>query len=323
MRKEDLMPGARKVMECGGVKEGENVLIVVDTIQPVSIREALYDAAKEYKATANILIMDPVPPAGNLPYVVNEAMKAADYIVAPTSKSIFHSVGMHEAHIPPYNRRGVALSECTEDMLANGGILADFASIRPNVYRVGEYFQKGKRLVLTTPGGTHLEANIEGRDAYNNTGMADKPGMLEGLPTIEVYIAPLETEANGTIVVDASCSGGIGVIEEPIVITIKDGKAVSFEGGQQARDLEKIFSRLNDPNAFQLAEIAVGMNPNARITGCINEDEGKYGTCHCAIGSNAGFGGINEVPVHIDMVQWKPTLEIDGEVIFRDGVLLV
>ena len=267
--------------------------------------------------------MEPVPPAGDLPHVVNEAMKAADYIIAPTSKSIFHSVGMHVAHTPPYNARGVALSECTEDMLANGGILADFAAVRPDVYRVGEYFQKGKKIVLTTPGGTHLEANIEGRDAYNNTGMADQPGMLEGLPTIEVYIAPLEAEANGVLVIDASCSGGIGVIEEPIVITIRDGKAVSFEGGKQAGDLEKIFSRLNDPKAFQLAEIAVGMNPNARITGCINEDEGKYGTCHCAIGSNAGFGGINEVPVHIDMVQWKPTLEIDGEVIFKDGVLVV
>ena len=317
-----LLDGARKVMDCGGVKEGERVVIVTDTSEPPEIGLAMIQAANEFGATPVVMTMNPVSPGGDLPFVIDEALKIADYIITPTTTSIYHSKGMHVAHEEPYNARAVALSECTMDMLMAGGITADFRGIRPTVLELGEVFTKGKTIKFTTPAGTCLEASIEGREGYSNTGMADKPGMLEGLPTIEVFIAPLEETINGTIVCDASCSGGVGIIEEPITLTIENGKAVKFEGGEQAKKLSQIVANVGSPNAYQIAEMAMGLNPESRITGYINEDEGKYGTCHCAIGSNAGFGGLNDVPLHIDMVQYDPTIEIDGVCIMKDGKLV-
>lgn len=320
---EDLLNGARKVMECGDVKQGERVVIVTDTCEPPEIGLAMIEAANEFGATSVLLTMNPVSPGGDLPFVIDEALKNADYIITPTTTSIYHSHGMHVAHEEPYNARAVALSECTMDMVMAGGITADFKKIRPVVHEIGEVFTKGKKIKFTTPAGTCLEASIEGRDGYCNTGIADMPGMLEGMPTIEVFIAPVEESVNGVIVCDASCSGGIGVIKEPIILTIENGIATKIEGGEQARKLSEIVEAVGMPNAYQIAEMAIGLNPKSRITGFINEDEGKYGTCHCAIGSNAGFGGLNDVPLHIDMVQYNPTVLIDDIVVEKDGELII
>ena len=321
--KKEMLEGARKVMECGSVKAGEKVLIVSDVEQSPYVGLALMSAASEFGAEPVLITMNTVSPGGDLPDMVNEAMKTANYIVAPTTTSIYHSHGMHVAHTKPYCARGVTLSECTEDMLMAGGITADFKSIRPQVLKIGKIFENGKKIKFQTPAGTCLEASIEGRKSYCNTGMADEPGMLEGLPTIEVFIAPVEESVNGVIVCDASCSGGIGIIDEPIKITVEKGKAVRFEGGSQAKRLENIVKSVGSDKAYQIAEMAIGLNPNSRITGYINEDEGKYGTCHCAIGSNSGFGGLNDVTLHIDMVQYDPTVIIDGIVIERDGKIII
>jgi leucyl aminopeptidase (aminopeptidase T) len=72
-----------------------------------------------------------------------------------------------------------------------------------------------------------------------------------------------------------------------------------------------------------IAELGVGTNEKARLTGEILEDEKILGTCHIAFGASAGIGGTVQVPVHLDCVVMKPTLELDGEAIVRDGELLI
>lgn len=100
------------------------------------------------------------------------------------------------------------------------------------------------------------------------------------------------------------------VISEPIILEVEKGSVVSIEGGDQARKLQDFLSEVNDPNAYQVAEIAVGMNPECRVTGNIIEDEGAYGTCHIALGNNnSSFGGLVDVPVHIDLLEWKPVIQ--------------
>ena len=40
-----------------------------------------------------------------------------------------------------------------------------------------------------------------------------------------------------------------------------------------------------------------------------------------AIGDNMSMGGTVSVPSHLDGIMMKPTLEVDGKVIMKDGVL--
>lgn len=315
---------ARKLLvECSGLKAGEKVLILTDDGFEQIVCEKLYACAKELGAEPVIIRMPTVTPGGELNPMINAALLEADLIIGATSTSTYHSKGIHEACTAPNHGRLQALSEWKADTLENGGMEADFVAIAPRTLRVCEKMTQGKHLVMTTPGGTHIEADITDRYGADNTGLALEPCVHMGLPTIESFIAPVEDSVNGHITVDASCSGGIGIIKDPIEIEVENGRVVSITGGEEAAKLRRLLESTGTDKSYQLAEIAVGMNPFCRITGNINEDEGKYGTCHCALGNNTAFGGINYAPVHIDMVQWTPTLLIDGEAIFKDGECMI
>jgi len=68
-----------------------------------------------------------------------------------------------------------------------------------------------------------------------------------------------------------------------------------------------------------IAELGIGTNPRARVTGHILEDEKAIGTAHLAFGTSASFGGVNVAGVHIDGLLRKPTIDLDGTSLMRDG----
>lgn len=47
-----------------------------------------------------------------------------------------------------------------------------------------------------------------------------------------------------------------------------------------------------------LAELGIGLNPCARLTGVIMEDETVRGTAHFCFGDNSRFGGANRSGFH-------------------------
>ena len=55
------------------------------------------------------------------------------------------------------------------------------------------------------------------------------------MPAGEVFVAPLEGTANGTVIVDGSIAN-IGILEEPITITVKDGFADEIIGEAEANN---------------------------------------------------------------------------------------
>lgn len=321
--KDKMMTGARKIMTaCMNVQKNERVLIITDPATSFSVSETLFAAALECGALPLILYIEMPDKPGDDPNVIaQEAMRNVDVILTPTSKTLFHCPSV-KAALATGARLG-ALSEGDEELLVRGAIEADFKALKPRLDVIDKKFTDGKSIHFTTPGGTNLTANIAGRKAFSNNCIIHQKGDAQGVPDLEVYIAPVEGSANGQIVIDASCST-IGLIkDQPIVITVEKGIAVKIEGGVEAEKLRKTLAASESPNVYNLAEMAVGMNPCGRLRGRIIEDESIYGTCHCALGTNANFGGTVKAPVHIDMVQWKPTIEIDGEMIFQNGAMIV
>jgi leucyl aminopeptidase (aminopeptidase T) len=77
-----------------------------------------------------------------------------------------------------------------------------------------------------------------------------------------------------------------------------------------------------DPGT-NVAELGIGTNEKAKLTGNILEDEKILGTAHVAFGASAAIGGEVQVPVHLDVVVLKPTVALDGEPLVRDGELLI
>jgi leucyl aminopeptidase (aminopeptidase T) len=72
-----------------------------------------------------------------------------------------------------------------------------------------------------------------------------------------------------------------------------------------------------------VAELGIGTNEKAILSGNLIEDEKILGTAHVAFGANAAIGGTVQVPIHIDCVVMKPSVTVDGEPLIRAGDLLV
>ena len=72
-----------------------------------------------------------------------------------------------------------------------------------------------------------------------------------------------------------------------------------------------------------VAEFGIGTNDAAHISGYALEDEKVLGTTHVALGNNVSFGGSNDVPIHLDAVVYKSTVEIDGKLILDRGKLAI
>jgi leucyl aminopeptidase (aminopeptidase T) len=143
------------------------------------------------------------------------------------------------------------------------------------------------------------------------------------MPDGEVGIAPLEGSAQGTVVWDASVHS-LGLLREPVRLTVEDGWVVRVDGGEQARELEEHLASLDDPNVYYCpAEIAIGINEAVRITGTMREDKKALGTVHIAVGTNVDIGGTITARTHIDGLLRRPSLWIDDRRVLDGGRLLV
>ena len=141
-------------------------------------------------------------------------------------------------------------------------------------------------------------------------------------PTIEANVSPLEGTANGVIVADASIPYiGIGVLEEPVVCHVRDGRITSIEGGRQAQMLKDDLASKADPNVYNIAEMGMGLNPKCHFCGFMLEDEGVEGSVHIGIGTSITLGGTVKAACHYDLIMTGATVVADGRVLLQDGVV--
>jgi leucyl aminopeptidase (aminopeptidase T) len=301
--------------ECLNVQPGETVLVVDDHVDG-TIGRALFGVAREMGAEAMRLEMLPRSRNGEEPPApVAAAMRAARVVVAPTSRSLTHTRARREAC--EAGARVATLPGVTETMLVRT-MSADYQAVRRRSDHVAEVLSRGQRAYLINDLGTELTLSLAGRDGIPDTGHLETPGAYGNLPAGEGFIAPVEGTAEGVLVVDA-CIAGIGVLNDPLSLEIHAGRVTEIRGGEEARRLEEMFDPVG-PDARVLCELGVGTNEKAIITGVVLEDEKVLGTVHIAFGNNLHFGGINDVPFHIDGVITTPTLTVDDTVLIERGV---
>ena len=100
---------------------------------------------------------------------------------------------------------------------------------------------------------------------------------------------------------------------------VEKGRAAAAENGVGEWLLETLDA--GGESGRSIAELGIGTNPAAILTGNVLEDEKVVGTIHLAFGASAGLGGVNTAGVHIDGVIRRPTVELDGERVVDDGEL--
>jgi leucyl aminopeptidase (aminopeptidase T) len=316
-----MMKGARTVIDlCANAKKGEKVLVVTDP-ERASIAKVLMAALYERSIDAVMCVMPPNEFDGQEPpKIVAGALLEADVVLMPVSRSISHSTAVKAAL--KNGARIIALSAFEEEQMYTGGILADFAKEKIVCDRFSDYFDKGNIVTITTPAGTNYTASIAGRPGNSHSGIVTKPGAYTAVPNIEANVSPVEGTSEGVLVIDGSVPNfGIGVVETPVVYKMKDGVIYEISGGKEAARLNSLSQSMNDPAVYNIAQIAIGLNPECkRVNGQMLNDHGAYGRVHIGIGTSSSLGGKVKAPLHYDVVMEKPTMIIDGKVVLKDGI---
>jgi len=210
----------------------------------------------------------------------------------------------------------------TVDMMTEGPMNVDYRAIAKSAWKLMKRFEGATRVHVTAPGGTDITLDISGRDF--ETDLEIKNGCMGNLPAGEIWCGPVEDGANGLIVVDGSV-GDLGAMKKPLKISVMDGRVDDLRGGTPAV-LKKLEALMGvDDQARIIGELGIGLNPGARITGNLLEDEKAGKTAHIAFGNNTDMpGGKNSSQTHRDFLFHKPTMEVtysDGrtEILIEDG----
>jgi len=308
------MRGARiAVNTCLRVKSGERVLIITDT-QRLGVGMALFRASEEAKAKVMMVVTQLMKRHGQEPpEVVGRLMKKADVVFAPTTYSLTHTQARLKATLA--GTRIATMPMITEEMMRKGAMLADYREVEKLTLKVARRLNRGEEVRVTSERGTDLRFSIKGRRAHPDTGRFHEPGDFGNLPAGEAFVAPVEGTGEGTVVID----GPIPDIEERnVAIKFKRGVACKIRGSRKLANMLKRAGK----NSTNLAEFGIGTNPRARLIGNVLEDEKVLGTCHVALGDNSTFGGKVEADIHIDGIIKKPTVELDGKLLMKNGKLL-
>ena len=300
---------AEAAVEALGVGADDDVLIVCNSEQS-AIAEALASAASGRARSVRAMEFVALGRHGQEPpQEVAEAMLGATVVFAPTAFSLSHTQARIEA-----TARGVRIATMptiTEEIFART-VPVDYGALKREGTRLASLLSDASSARITSPGGTDIVLSLEGRTGRSDDGNLSEAGAFGNLPAGEGYIAPVETVGTGTIVFDGSLAG-FGLLSEPARIEVVDGRAASAEGEAGEWLLRTLDA--GGPTGRSIAELGIGTNPAATLTGNILEDEKMIGTIHLAFGTSASLGGVNVSTVHIDGLVLSPTVELDGQVV--------
>jgi len=235
---------------------------------------------------------------------------------------------IHTQDIFPYTLRkkaaasgGRVLSLCgvTDDVAARA-LAVDYEQLARVTRAIAQLLATSEKMFISTPGGTEFSLFINNKVIICIDGLAPEPGMITALPAGVVATVPLANMAEGIIVLNGSLSFW-GLIEDPVILTVEQGRIVKIDGDKTAKKLEDMLNQA-DKNARYVAEVGIGTNPKAIYTGLLIEDERVCGSAHVGFGRNTHLGGDIESNVHIDATLRSPTIFVDRLLLVDKGTLV-
>lgn len=326
----ELKAAAKAVAEymCN-IKSKENVVIYADTliedIVTDSVAEAAYLAGGavtliRYETRSRVDVEPPAP--------LGAALASADVIIELAAMFLIHTRALSAAL--DAGARYACLAGLTSEMMKRCIRNTEYYG---KVVELGELIagmlRKTSVLHMTTKAGTDLSCDIKGR-------LIDHASKRIFGPKEQSYLGgqlswyPRPESLNGTLVFDGSIwpPAEVGLLRMPIRMTIRKGRVTDVSGGPEAEVARRWFATYAHANIFNLAHISYGLNPGARLTGNMLEDERVFGCIEVGIGAQPPHLGIfqinraDDVDGHTDAVMLNPTVELDGAVIEREGVFV-
>jgi len=307
------------VLDYLGLQPDESFLVVTDENMKL-LAEALFEVGKKNSRAAFFLIMPELTVNGDEPpNQLIDIMRTVDLVVAVTTKAITHTGPRHQA--TKGGVRVATIGEMDEEAFCRN-MSADIDRVVDTTEALYDKFFDVHEVKITSDAGTDLKMKIMGRKPLKSTGVLRLLSNWGNLPSGEVYIAPIEEETNGVIVIDGSAAE-LGLIKHPITLEILDGSIVDISGkGAETKAFTELVNRY-DIEGRTVCELGIGTNYKSEMSGFIQEDEKVLGTCHFGFGNNFSFGGSLTPPAHIDVVIMKPSIWFDNVLIMENGNLIL
>lgn len=319
-----LVEAFRQQLTASRLGPGESCLCVTDSAWNPACAAACVAAAHALGAEVRQVVL----PAGHeLPANTFAASwRDADLIVYATS---------HRLHYRPEIRAALDAGARVLAAMQPAHLLMRLnfdADVRRRTRAGAARLDAASRIAIRSEAGTDLQMDKSGRRGLAHYGAADEPGRLDFWTAGMVQAAQLEGTLEGTLVLDrGDCCFHLGrLIDQPVAITFEHGRAVSIEGGDDARAIRHVLEAAGDDGAWMAGHMAWGADRRARWLPPVNDDpkagsgadiEAYYGNVQIEVGSNddVAFGGRNRSAAHLGMCLRHASLWLDDATIIDAG----
>jgi aminopeptidase len=348
-----LQEAARLAMcDVLALNKGEEVVIVSDFDgDAFPIARALFEQTRAIGGRPTIVVQPQKTSLDNAERAVLEAIRSEPDIIigmgsGKVGKDPFGTItgyigrdGKKYSHIWEVlldgNRRARSFWSpgATVDMFERC-VNVDYHHMQALAARLKAVFDDGSMVHVTSPAGTDIRLSIEGRKGQVDDGDFRSPGKGGNLPCGEAFVSPKNESAEGVIVFD----GTVDLIPKAVIpdssvrVKYERGFVSEVAGGPEATELLKVIQngekmarelglKAEERNARALGELGVGINPAARMTCNMLEDEKVGRTVHFAIGMN--LDNDANALIHQDCLVLRPSMWVDDRQIMRDGDILI
>jgi 2,5-dihydroxypyridine 5,6-dioxygenase len=190
---------------------------------------------------------------------------------------------------------------------------------------------------ITHDNGTDLRFDVRGRSGIAQYGASDVPGRWDHWPSGQCAIAPIESSAEGVLVLNP---GDVVLrieqyFQHPVTLTFEGGHLVDIAGDHgHAVMLRDQFAQWKDPRAYIPAHIGWGCDHRCNWMQLAYRSEpwpsgtmdveSAYGNILFGIGSNhfSGLGGENDTSAHIDFCMRGYDLFVDDAKVLQQGTIV-
>jgi leucyl aminopeptidase (aminopeptidase T) len=313
------------IEKCADVKPGESVLILAETgVSNRMITSFMSAAVSAAGGDVSVVIYNSRPAYVDPPKPLPIAIKNVDVVIC---------LDVYLAHTELDRKAREAGTRLLNVHPASFGALrraflgVDYDLIRRRGEKISKILLSGGKCNINSPIGTNLEVGISiDKGARIRHGTARERGMEETIPGGKVSFDPIEETVNGVIVVNGVVVPPVGVLKETVKLTFEKGRVVDIEGGVEADQYSRYLESFKDPYIYGIGHFTLGLNPKATLTDSSFHEvrgftsslaESIMGCVNLGIGRTAGDYG--KATQHTDIVAVGTTVEIDGQVIIKDG----
>jgi len=315
--------GKIAVKKMAQAQPGDNLLILTDTRTDTDIAEACRDAAVEAGINTKFLTIPYMEPTDTRELSPEAAQTILDAnVILGICETMFDEKEAARQARAKGARFAITSPAGMEDFLIEGICGVDYDHMLKVAERACELWADSDICQITSPAGTNISFGMKGRPALIGDGMATQPGELDFFPGVSIANAPIEETIQGIVVVDGNIPPG-KLVEAPVTCELEKGVVTRISGGKEAQDLEAYFAESGDPIAKHLCHFTFGLNPRAKTTGNVHQDEHVLGAVTFGFGSqDPDFkGNVPDCKVHCDVVLPSSTILLDGVTFCKNNSL--